>query len=253
VSSVRARPTLARITDLGATAQATVPGFYAWLVTVAPVAFGRGAPVLSRLAAIVGLALLFQAPFVERRWKAAARVMSIWGLVATSLLVWVLAPAGYGGGTSPALLSPGKGVAWTRSDPVRTIAGVIGWALFALASISPALPRREVALDELSRRLQPRGDSGWVDAFVLGFAIVLAVLLQGVGWQAEEAERAVLVRLVSLGAGVMIVGASASIVVARHGVRRPLTPNRRVKRAVLPLVILGLWAAGGVIHALVGR
>jgi hypothetical protein len=225
---------LARVMDLGATAQATVPGFYAWVVTVAPIAFGRGAQSVSKGAALIGLVLLLLAPVCERRWPSAGRVMSIWGLVTTSLLVWVLATSGS--------LVP------MRWDPLRTVAGLIGWALFALASVAPALPPRELAKEGLSRRLERRGDSGRVDALIVGAAILLAASLQCVGWGAEEPERAVLVRLVSLGAGVMLVGASASIVVGRHAPRKKLAPAKRAKRALVPLVLLGLWVAAAALY-----
>jgi drug/metabolite transporter superfamily protein YnfA len=220
--------------DLGATAQATVPGFYAWLVTVAPAAFGRGARPLSKAMALTGLALLLLAPLCERRWPSVGRIMSIWGLVITSLVVWLLATVG---STSP-----------TRWDPLKNIAGLIGWSLFALASVAPALPPREVAKEDLSRKLQRRGDSGVVDALIVGAAILLAAVLQCVGWQAEEPERAVLVRLVALGAGVMLIGASALVVAGRHAARRALAPTKRAKRAIVPLVLFVLWVAAGALY-----
>jgi hypothetical protein len=234
--AVRGPGGLARVVDLGASAQATVPGLYAWLVTVAPSAFGRGGQVGSKCAAALGVTLLLLAPLCERRWPSAGRVLSIWGLVATSLIVWILAASG----STP-----------MRWDPLRSVAGMIGWALFALASVAPALPPRELAKDDRSRRLERRGDSGRVDALIVGVAIALAAGLQCIGWQAEEPERAVLVRLVSLGAGVLLVGASASVVVGRHAARMVLPPRKRAKRATLPLVLLGLWAAAGALYELV--
>jgi hypothetical protein len=233
------RVALAQALDLGATAQATVPGFYAWAVTVAPAAFAKGSAGVAMVAAALGLLLVLVAPLFERRWVSLGRVMSIWGLILTSLFVWVLAPA--------------HTEALGRSDMVRGIAGMFGWALFALAHVAPALPRRERAADELSRRLSPRGDSGRVDAIILGAAIVVAVLLQCIGWHAEEAERSVLVRLVSLAAGVIIVSASASVVVSRHAPQKALSGRRRAKRAILPLVLFGLWVLTGTAYALVLR
>jgi hypothetical protein len=229
---------LARLKDLGATGQATVPGIYAWAITVAPPAFARGAPRLSRGAAVLGVLLLALAPLLERRRPAAARVVSIWGLVATSLLVWVLAPAA---SSAPA-----------RPDPVRSIAGMLGWALFTLASTAPALPRQGRTV-VAARALQPRGDSGHIDAAILLVGIALAAVLQSVGWHTDEPERAVLTRLVALASSVVILGASASVVVLRHTSHPTLPPVQRAKRAVLPLVLFGLWAAGGAIYALALR
>jgi hypothetical protein len=233
---------LARVTGLGATAQATVPGLYAWAVTVAPPAFARAAPEVSKVSAVLGALLLVLAPALEAKRPTAARLVSIWGLVVTSLVVWVLAPAAW---TTPAHL-----------DPVRSIAGMLGWALFAVASVVPAVPRgtKEGGAPSghraPSRPLNRRGDSGRIDAAIVIFGIGLAALLQVVGWRAEEPERAILTRLVGLSAGLMIVGASGSVVVFRHTAHRPLPARQRAKRAVLPLVLLALWIVGGAVYAL---
>jgi hypothetical protein len=223
--------------DLGATAQATVPGAYAWAVTVEPAAFVRGALVVSRVVAVCGLALLAFAPVLERKRPAAARIVSVWGLVATSLFVWVVAPTSF--------LAP------SRADAVRGIAGMIGWALFALASCAPALPGRpRVDASSKEGTLRRRGDSGRLDVLILGVGIGLAALVQSVGWQTDVPERALLVRLVALSTGVMIVGASSSLVAARHLTRTPDAPARRAKRAILPLVLFGLLAVAGAVYTL---
>jgi hypothetical protein len=225
------------VLDMGATAQATVPGAYAWAVTVAPAAFARASPFVSRAAAVCGLCMLALAPVIERRKPALARIVSVWGLVATSLFVWVLAPASF--------LMP------THADAVREIAGMIGWALFALASSAPALPRHLRGAPSPSvGRLRRRGDSGRVDALILGIGIALAALLQSVGWQTDGPERALLVRLVALCAGVMIVGTASSLVAARHLTRKPDSTDRRVKRAIVPLVLFGLLAVSGAVYTL---
>jgi hypothetical protein len=58
---------------------------------------------------------------------------------------------------------------------------------------------------------------------------------------------------VGLSAGLMIVGASGSVVVFRHAAYRPLPARQRAKRAVLPLVLLALWIVGGAVYALSRR
>jgi hypothetical protein len=235
---------LARVGGLGPTAQAIVPGLYAWTVTVAPPAFARGALGVCKGAAILGVALLLLAPALESKRPASGRIVSIWGLVGTSLLVWVLAPAAW--------MTP------PHPDPVRNIAGMFGWALFAVASIAPALTRGARDGDakngpaQPSRPLARRGDSGHIDAAILILGIGLAALLQLVGWQAAEPERAILTRLVGLSAGVMIVSASGAIVVFRHTTHWTLRPTQRAKRAVVPLVLFGLWIAAGTVYALAG-
>jgi hypothetical protein len=222
--------------DLGATAQAIVPGAYAWAVTVEPAAFARGAPVVSKIAATCGVGFLALAPALERKTPAMARIVSVWGLVATSLFVWVVAPASF--------LSP------RSADVVRGVAGMIGWTLFALASCAPALPRKLRGDPASAEALRMRGDSGRADALVLGVGFAAAGSIQCVGWSVDAPERAVLVRLVALSTGVMIVGVASSLVVARHLPRKPDTPARRVKRAVVPLVVFGLLAVAGAVYTL---
>jgi hypothetical protein len=153
------------------------------------------------------------------------------------LFVWVVAPA--------SVLSP------IRVDAFRGIAGMSGWALFALASCAPALPPLlRGAPPSSAETLRRRGDSGRLDAAILGLGIGLAALVQCAGWQTDGPERALLVRIVALSTGVMILGASSSLVAARHISRTPDSPQRRAKRAVVPLVVFGLLAVAGAIYSL---
>ena len=55
----------ARLSELGASAQAAIPGLYAWSITVAPAAWSRGAPIFAKVAAIIGVIALTTAPLVE--------------------------------------------------------------------------------------------------------------------------------------------------------------------------------------------
>jgi hypothetical protein len=219
-----------RIADLGSAAQASIPGVYAWAVTVAPVAWSRGAPWLAKGAAIAGLVALSVAVLVERRSATWSRVVSVWGLVSTSGCVWALAP----GASSP-----------PRLDPIRAVLGMLGWALFALSSAAPALKRVPAdtmpsgAVPLRPRAAVPRGDV----VYVLG-GVVFATVLQTLGWSAPLVERALLVRLVAVAGGLAVIGTSTSIALARHGRRVPAARKTRVRRAVVWLVLFGLMAGG---------
>ena len=112
-----------RLSELGASAQAAIPGLYAWAITVAPAAWSRGAPLVAKVAAIIGVVALVTAPLVEgaglrsppappaeggrasippaprglgalRTWTGPtwARIWSVWGFVLSSAIVWTLAP-----------------------------------------------------------------------------------------------------------------------------------------------------------------
>ena len=258
---------LTRLSELGASAQAAIPGLYAWAITVAPAAWSRGTPLFAKVAAIIGVIALTTAPFVEgagfrapgppeapekagvaappppaqglrllRSWTGPtwARVWSVWGFVLSSAIVWTLAP----GALSSA-----------RLDGLRGALGVVGWALFAFASAGPSLradpdaSARIVAGSSLKPRSElPRGDGAYVAAGVL-----LALGIQGVGWGVPTPERAVLVRLVTVVCGVAVLGATTSIALARHATRSPASRGLRLRRALPWVVILALVVASGIV------
>jgi hypothetical protein len=278
--AARRNVVLLRLSALGASAQAAIPGLYAWAITVAPAAWSRGAPLVAKVAAIVGVLALTSAPFVEgaglrpppeakgegpsrapdgragaeraparagarssllREWTGPtwARIWSVWGFVLSSAIVWTLAPS--------ALSS-------VRLDGVRGALGVVGWALFAFASAGPSLraepeaAARIVAGSALKPRSElPRGDGAYV---ALGVALALG--LQGVGWGVASPERAVLVRLVTVVAGVAVLGATTSIALARHGVRVPASRGLRLRRGLPWVVLLALFAFSGLAWAFGG-
>src|SRR5947209_3536528 len=99
----RGRP---RVFELGSVAQASVPGAYAWFVTVAPAAWTRGTPGLAKVFALVGLAFLIAPALLEPRWPKAARSASVWGLALTSVIVWALCPAAF----APARFDTARGI-----------------------------------------------------------------------------------------------------------------------------------------------
>jgi len=226
-----------RIASVGAAAQAAIPGLYAWSVTVAPAAWSRGAPWAAKLAAVIGVLALTLAPVLERWSPNWSRMVSVWGLVTSSSIVWLLAPAG---------LAPGK------LDPLPAIAGMIGWGLFALASSAPALrtgaragnPRFAAA--NHAGQLRPRAPIPQGDLAYVLLGVVLAGSLQIAGWRAMPAERALLVRMVALVGGLIVLGAVSTIATSRHA-RAKASARLRVRRALPWLLLLGVLAAAGTI------
>jgi len=233
---------LTRIAGIGASAQAAIPGLYAWAITVAPAAWSRAAPWPAKAASIVGVVALVTAPFVESttstgetgRWTGPtwARIWSVWGFVLSSAIVWALAPA--------ALSS-------ARLDGLRGSLGMIGWALFAFASAGPVLQHdpsaagRSVRSTSLKPRSDlPRGDGAYVAVGVLG-----ALAMQTVGWGVPTPERAVLVRLVTVVCGVAVISGTTSIALARHTQRVAASSRRRLRRSLPWLVVLAMVGASG--------
>jgi hypothetical protein len=266
---------LLKVAELGASAQAAIPGLYAWAITVAPAAWSRGAPFVAKAAAILGLVALVTAPFVEgagrfgaaatttepvdadappqsvrprsrfarvkavRSWTGPqwARVWSVWGFVLSSAIVWALAPS--------ALSS-------ARLDGVRGALGMVGWALFAFASAGPTLrpdptaSARIVAGTPLKPRSElPRGDGLYV---IIGVAAALA--MQGIGWGVPSPERAVLVRLVTIVCGIAVLGGFTSIALSRHVTRVPASRRVKIRRSLIWFVLLVAVGAVGSVLAL---
>lgn len=264
----RRRWLLERMASVGASAQAAIPGLYAWAITVAPAAWSRGAPFLAKVAAVVGVLALVTAPFVEgagavvpaeasaagrrsteatakkpqrlvdtvRSWTGPtwARAWSVWGFVLSSAIVWALAPS--------ALSS-------ARMDGVRGALGMVGWALFAFASAGPVLRADPNATGRIvaSTSLKPRSELPRGDGAYVAVGIGLALAMQGVGWSVAVPERAVLVRLVTVVCGIAVVSGTTSIALARHVTRVPASRRLRLRRALPWLVMLALVAASGAV------
>jgi hypothetical protein len=224
---------LQRLSRFGAAAQASVPGAYAWGVTVAPAAWGRGGSLVAKLAAIVALLALAASVAGERWWGARGRLATFWTFVLASALTWSAAPLA---------LAP------LRIDAPRGVAGMLGWALFAFASAAPALQGKresERLVDEepLAAR---RGLARW-DAAYVTLGAVAAAALQVVGWHVATAERALLVRFVTVAAGVALLGATTEVALARHAPRVARSRTRRLRGAMAAFVVLGLLGLTGVL------
>ena len=70
-----------------------------------------------------------------------------------------------------------------------------------------------------------------------------------VGWGVTSPERALLVRLVALAAGLAIVGTAAEIALARHAPRAPRLWKARMRTVGGPLLLLAGLALAGLLFA----
>jgi len=203
---------LARLGELGSVAQASVPGLYAWAVTVSPAAWSKGAPWVAKVAAIAGLLSLAGSAALEARSPRRARAVSVWGLGLTSSIVWL---------ATPASLAP------THLDAARGITGIVGWALFAYAAAAPALKRPADSPLQLEAALKPRAKTRRGDMIYVAAGAIVAFALQLVGWRVLVPERALLVRLTTLAVGIAVLGASTDVALARHAKRLPVAGRLR--------------------------
>lgn len=244
---------LRRVIELGPTAQSIVAGVYAWAVTVAPVGYGKhGALVSQNWPATVFATLAFLAlvrgavtELVLAGKEASAlrleqsRTLTLFSFVTMSLITWIFDD----GALSPVHLGAARGVA-----------GMVGWALFAYACAAPVVePVASPARVEAGARARGRVQKG--DAFFVAGGCVLALALQLVGWNVTTPERAIFVRVTTLGAAVLLLGGVGAYVSTRHGDRDP-APRARIRgrgQRPLPLgwvVALSLLLAAGILYVL---
>ena len=252
---------LRKVLELGPTSQTIVAGVYAWAVTVAPVGFGKHGPrgtqnwvatvfaTLAFLALVRGVVtevLLRDQPDSEKKLEQ-SRTLTLFSFATLSLVTWIVDTDG---------LSP------VRLGAARGVAGMLGWALFAYASSAPVVePVASPARVEAGIRARGRVQRG--DAIFVGVVAALALALQLVGWNIATPERGILVRVVTLGAGILLLGGAGTFVATRHGSRSDPNPRARLRspgalaprgaRAPLPLgwvVALVLLIAAGLLYAL---
>ncbi|HLK36941.1 MAG TPA: hypothetical protein VKU41_09350 [Polyangiaceae bacterium] len=218
---------LGRLRASNAAAQASIPGAYAWAVTVAPGAWSPSSPAVAKVAALAAVIALFGGIAAERRWGARGHTASFWLFVLLCALAW---------SSSPLSLVP------ARFDAVRGLLGMSGWALYAYSSAAPASSREsgpEVGDASRSRR--------WGDAGILGAALALVILLQSVGWRTSSLERAILVRVVAIASCLAVFGAMTDLANERHRDGRRASLRARLRRAWGPLAALALLAVAGVV------
>lgn len=182
--------------------QASVPALYAWAMTVAPTAFGKGGTTLAQFFALLAVTLVCGAvalEFVRTTTQRFAHPLLVWGMTLASSASFLAA--------SPRALA--------AFDTTRSVAGILGWLLFALASAAPALRRsmdeEALAVKPLAQRKQaPRAAFG----IILAITFLLAAILQSYGWSQEPLERAVLLRIASIVLSLALLALSTRLLTA---------------------------------------
>ncbi|HXX69481.1 MAG TPA: hypothetical protein VEK07_20020 [Polyangiaceae bacterium] len=227
---MRSQDSSERFSRASAALQSSVPGIYAWAVTVAPAACGGGAPLAARLVGLGAPTVLVLGAALEPRFGLRARVLSLWAFVIACGFVW---------GAAPAELSP------LRLDPVRGIAGMFGWALFALACAGGPIGRPAASKRSLSRA---NGESlprrVHVETVCVVAGALAAAALQSFGWQAPGAESALLVRFATIAAGLAVLEIAANVAGRQvsGGAAVESGPRRIAWLAVAALAALGSLA-----------
>ena len=211
--------------------QASVPAVYAWAITVAPTAFGKGGTSLGQFFALLAITSVISSVAIAHTYAGAARFclpLLVWGMTLFSSASFLAA-------TPRALAS---------FDTTRGVAGVLGWLLFALASAAPALRRPP----EASLTVKALDQQKSVEKPVFGFLIVIAlaccVALQSYGWTQEVAERAVLLRVASVALSLLLLALCTKLLRVLDGGREANgaapTAFRTTLRVLMTVLVIGL-------------
>ena len=135
----------ARRFALGAAAQASLAGAYAWAVAVAPLAWAPAASAATIAGATIAFLALVLGVLGERWKKPWTRPVSLWSVVLASAFTWSTFPIGLG---------------IARIDPVRGVTGMLAWALYALAYAGPAMePLADASAAPARTRRSSSGES----------------------------------------------------------------------------------------------
>jgi hypothetical protein len=213
-----------------------LPGLYAWLLTVGLPVLARGVRSGPRLAAAGALLALVLSLLVVGRRLALARLLGIYGFVFASALTWAL----LGSDLSPVHL-----------DRIRTALGMLGWVLYAFGwgrvHAPPADRHAHVASGALlvpRSRLHPRATT------IVAFAVVAALVLEGLAFRVDRAEHSVLAHAVAVACALLVLGTASRVALAQ-GTRHELASGTArlnavaLRGAALALLFgIGLvWAA----------
>lgn len=214
-----------------------LPGLYAWLLTVGLPVLARGVRSGPRLAAAGALCALVLSLFVVGRRLALARWLGIYGFVCASALTWAL----LGSDLSPVHL-----------DRIRTALGMLGWVLYAFGWGRVHAPvdadqHGHVASGALlvpRSRLHPRATT------IVAFAVVAALVLEGLAFRVDRSEHSVLAHAVAAACSLLVLSTASRVALAQ-GTRHELASGTArlnvvaLRGAVLALLFgIGLvWAA----------
>jgi hypothetical protein len=213
------------------------PGLYAWLLTVIVPAAQPGVPFVARLCAVVAVGALVVGVFLESERPKLGRWLGIHAFVGSSLLTWFLA---------------GPAIAVGNVDPVRSALGVLGWVIYAFGwgrSRGPRIP--EDAPNVLSGApLAPRARLSRAGGPVVAFAVVAALVLEGLAFRVDRPEHALFAHAAATACALLVLGVGAHIALGL-GARRELPSAATRLNAMAPplaalAVLLGLglvWAA----------
>jgi len=230
--------TLGELKRFGPASQSAVLGSYAWMVTVAPLAWATHAPAGTWLIALAAPLALAASIAIEAKSPRVALVVGAWGALAPSVVVWIRTTD-----TPSASL-----------DPSRAVLGFLGWAAFAFVVAAPPIGQAHVdsKRSEHAPSFVPRVErSRAMNAATMLVAAIACGVLQWPRSDGSSTEREVFIRVVALAASLLIAARAGDIVASSS---RKIASARIVSRVLPPLLWLFSCAVLGVLaHVFLGE
>ncbi|WP_437329280.1 hypothetical protein [Sorangium sp. So ce381] len=215
----------------GRAPQALLAAVVAWMITVAPAGFGRGAPVFASIAAALAFLCGVAAPLLAATHRRLARHLGISVFLALVTLTWLLA--------SPSLQP-------SRLDPVRAAIGAIAWGIFALSWRDRWDVRRQPEPEPDAPLLQARAHLPPLATAIVAFGALVSLAILVLAWRVRDPDRALLAQAVAVACAVALITAASGVAVAR-GRRHTAGARRLPHRAVRHLVVLIVFAVLGAV------
>jgi hypothetical protein len=208
----------------------------AWAVTLAPVGFGRGAPLLAGALAAAALVAGLGGPVLARTRPRAGRHVGISVFVGLAAATWLVGSQA---------IQPG------RLDPIRGAFGAVAWGVFALSwsdrwGSHPA----EAPNDPEAPLLLARSELPVMATSLAGLGMVFGLVYLVLAWQVRDPDRGLVAQAVALLCAVGVVTA-ASVVATARGKARSAGARRLTPTAVRALLLLvGAAVTGAIVTAL---
>jgi hypothetical protein len=234
----RPRSRLAEELREGRTPPTLAAALVAWAVTVGPVGFGRGAPLMASTLSVAALGAGLVGPMIGRTQPRVGRHLGISVFLALAAATWLVGS---------------QAIHPIRLDPIRGVFGAVAWGVFALSWSDRWGARSEaVPVDPEAPLLLARSTLPPLATVITGLAVAVALVFLGLAWRIRDPDRALVAQTFALGCAVALVSAGATVATARGKRRSSSSSGRRltapVVRALLMLVTVAI--AGAVITAL---
>ena len=216
----------------GRAAPILVASMISWAVTVAPVGFGRGAPLAAGFVAVLALGAGLGGAILLARRPPLARHLGISAFLGLATLTWL---------ANPAAIHP------LRLDPVRGAFGAVAWGVFALAWSERWGPRaRVVPADPDAPSLQARSALAPAAQPIAAIGVLASLAYLIFAFRVRDPDRALVAQALALTCSVAVVTAASTVATARGKSRTP--GGRRLTAPVIrALLFLVTFAIAGAI------